>query len=177
MHRLQKGAQFTGAHPAWVKTESLHITLVFLGWIEATRREAIEKALAASCELSNAFELRFRRIELFPTPRQPRVISIGIEGGAGGEEDVSELKHLYRKLNLKLSEAEFATEAREFRPHLTLARIKSMKGVSGLRSLVESHAFEKTDSFPVKDAVLYQSHLKRDGAEYEVLSQRLLRKL
>lgn len=165
--KLRTGAAFTGAHPAWVKVDSLHVTLVFLGWVETAQREAAERALRMAAGVGN-FRLKLAEMELFPTPKNPRVISIGLHG------DIDALKRLQDTLAEACKQQGFVVEDRAFRPHVTLARLKSQKGLAGIRDLVRSHAHASAGEFQVRSAVLFRSILKPAGAEYTVFAEQAL---
>lgn len=164
--KLQKGTQFTGAHPAWVKSDSIHITLVFLGWQPPGCLEAIERAMDAAVQRQQPFTLGVAGVHLFPTPKNPRVIAMDLT------RDTVPLISLHRKLAQACCEQGFEVEERDYRPHLTLARIKSMKGLAGLRDVIRIHEQEDAGSFPVRSIECYQSILKADGAEYQEVIRR-----
>ena len=60
-------------------------------------------------------------------------------------------------------------EAREYRAHLTLMRLKSRKHLSRLQDWFKRQLQVSGMSFPVNHFHLYQSVLKPEGAEYRVL--------
>lgn len=163
--RLQKGAIFTGAHPAWIKAENVHITLVFLGRQEQQRVARITESMNLAAGTAAPFRLRLGGLHLFPNPREPKVISLGISG------DLKGLSALREELASRLRQQGFPVESRPFRPHITLARIKSMKGLAGLRSLVASHRLMEAGEFQVERITLYRSTLTRTGSIYDLLHQ------
>ena len=63
----------------WVRPEGLHITLKFLGNVKDEKRGAIEGAL--NTMRSPGFTLSLHNIGVFPTPKHPRVLWIGIDSG------------------------------------------------------------------------------------------------
>lgn len=168
IQRLEIGARFTGAHPAWVKFDSVHLTLVFLGWQPTESLATLIRVMDSAASRQEPFRISLGGLALFPTPKAPSVLSLGIHG------DIDALKHLQGMLSEDSRSAGFDVDSREFRPHVTLARIKSMKGLTGLRDLVASHRPEGAGSMDVDRITLYRSHLKPDGAEYEVIHQSLL---
>lgn len=64
----------------WVRPESFHITLAFLGNVEGTELECARNAVQASAG-SGAFNLAFSRTELLPQ-RGPRVLALMVGMGA-----------------------------------------------------------------------------------------------
>jgi RNA 2',3'-cyclic 3'-phosphodiesterase len=168
MRKLQKGASFTGAVPSWVRAEGIHQTLVFLGSQPASRIENVRDAMRRATEGIQPFRLSLSGVRLFPNERSPRVICMDLHGDLGALEVVqSRLSDFCRS-------AGFDVESRPFKPHITLARIKSMRGVAGLANVVRSHKNEKAGRFDVNSIVLFRSILKREGAQYEVVHEQAL---
>lgn len=168
--RLQKGAQFTGSRPVWVAPENLHLTLVFLGSQTPEQIRAIEAAMAKAAGQAVEIPLRLGGLELFPTPKEPKVVSLGVHGKTVW------LEQLRERLAQELREKGFEIENRAFRPHLTLARIKSVKGLAGLRDLVKSHKGLSSISLIAREITLFKSTLTAAGPVYEILHQAPLQK-
>src|SRR2546421_4845022 len=102
----------------WVAPEGIHLTLAFLGELNDEQlAEALRATERAAREVS-PFEYRLTRPGLFGSPKQPRVIWIGIDEPSGN------LQLLHRQLSLELVQRGFEIDTRPFSPHLTLARIK-----------------------------------------------------
>src|SRR5215469_11502423 len=98
----------------WVRPEGLHITLKFLGNVKDEKRGAIEGAL--NTMRSPGFTLSLHNIGVFPTPKHPRVLWIGIDSGP-------ELANLAAHADNVLSPLGFEPEKRPYTPHVTLARM------------------------------------------------------
>src|SRR6266700_1590824 len=62
----------------WVRPESLHVTLKFIGEFPEARLDELKRALGTVG--GNPFQLSFRNAGFF-TPRSPRVFWAGIEAG------------------------------------------------------------------------------------------------
>jgi len=163
--RLKTGIQFTGAHPAWVKTQSLHLTLAFLGATAADRVAQITDVMQRAAAASRPLVVSLSGLTLFPTPKNPRVIALHLQG------DLPMLQRLQEHLSVDLFQAGFAVDERPFRPHVTLARIKSMRGLAGVRDVVEAHRNANVGTIRVDHLTLFRSHLLRDGAEYDVVAE------
>jgi RNA 2',3'-cyclic 3'-phosphodiesterase len=169
--KLQKGSVFTGAHPKWVQPESIHITLVFLGWQDPERVGDVREVMDAVAPDFSAFELSIGSVHLFPDEKNPKVISIGLA------RQVEVVSKLQAKLRDGLDAAGFETEDRAFRPHVTLARISSRKGLAGLKGVVKAHHNASAGRFSVDRITLFQSTLSGDGARYDVLHESPLKTL
>ena len=160
---LQTGCQFVGARPAWVSPNSLHLTLVFLGWQAPDRRAAAEDALRHAVTGMKPFDLTLSGVALFPSPRFPRAVVMDLHGTL----DATAL--LQRRCAAECRAAGFMVEDREFRPHVTLARIKALKGASALKEIVAGHRSRSAGRFTVNSVVLFRSYLLSGGAQYEAL--------
>lgn len=156
--RLRKGAQFTPARPSWVHTDSIHITLVFLGNTPVDKVEAIKDAAGRVAARFSPLRFEIKRLGVFPDWHRPRVL------WAGMRERTHQIESLHRLLNESLVPIGFTPEAKPFHPHLTLARIKSLAGIGPLRSVVESHMDYETTPFEATELILFRSRLDPAGA-------------
>ncbi|MFQ5444705.1 MAG: RNA 2',3'-cyclic phosphodiesterase, partial [Nitrospinales bacterium] len=98
-----------------------------------------------------------------PNIKQPRVLWIGVE------ETHQQLILLKSNIDKGLEPLGFEIDRKKFSPHLTLGRIKSAKGKSRLREMIQS--FEKMDAEAIKvsSVKLMQSQLTPRGSIYTVL--------
>jgi RNA 2',3'-cyclic 3'-phosphodiesterase len=154
----------------WVRMESYHVTLKFIGEWKRGVREVIEplsKIEGAPIDVS------IRGSGFFPSPRSPRVFWVGIEADPN-------LALLARKVDEICGGLGIEKEARDFSPHLTLARSgsgsprpkKEEKAVPSMKRLAE-----RIDGMPSPDFgtihatefFLYESKLSPKGAQYTKL--------
>lgn len=144
----------------WVRPEGLHITLKFLGNVPDERRTVIEQALPRID--APRFEVSVHRIGVFPNPRSPRVLWVGIDSGL-------ELENLAKETDNVLASLGFEREKRAFTPHVTLARFRE-----GTRSLNVGEVLPESDlSFGTMTATefhLYESKLSPRGSSYSKLA-------
>lgn len=115
----------------WVNPTQIHITLKFLGHVDASMLTAIEAGLAEVGRAARPFDLGIARLGAFPNPRRPRVVWVGIE--QGGEE----LKSLQGAVEDALPGLGFAREQRPFSPHLTLGRVRETASPSQIQELAQ----------------------------------------
>jgi 2'-5' RNA ligase len=134
-----------------VTAANLHVTLIFLGQTDPNRLTGL-LSVADRIE-ANPFELRLDRVESW---RAARVLALV------PSEMPHKLLELHRTLNERLAEAGFATESREYGPHLTLAR--------DFQRRLEPQ-FIKPIVWPVDEFVLVQSRPLPSGASYEVIAR------
>lgn len=103
----------------WTHREDLHVTLHFLGETPASRLAALGDAAAVAAARAAPFTLALTNAGTFGSPSAPRVLWCGLAepGAAPGA-----LAELQAALGSQLAASGFATEARPFRAHATLAR-------------------------------------------------------
>ena len=153
----------TGAAVRWVKPESIHITLKFLGNIKEELVDEIAMKISESVGNRSSFELQAKGCGAFPSIKSPRVVWLGIHG------QVDFLGELQSDLEKRLVPLGFAPENRPFKAHLTLGRLKGNRGKAKLISMLREKRDFMLDPFQVKEVVLYRSDLKPTGAEYTAL--------
>src|ERR1700682_3066327 len=111
--RFVEGVQGFAPDARWVRPESMHITLKFIG--EKSEQACVDSKQALETVESGAVEIRFRGHGFFPTAKAPRVFWIGIEAGP-------QLASLAAKVDNKMASLGIPPEDHAFSPHVTLAR-------------------------------------------------------
>lgn len=150
----------------WTKPESLHITMVFLGYLSDQELSDVCKIAREVALRQKAFSLNLTKICYGPPKKMPPRM-VWIEG-----EKLKELTNLQIDLEKSLTSSEnvkFEPEKRSFSSHITLGRIKTWE----FRSIdPEERPNVETDislSFEVNSIEVMESDLKRGGPEYAVL--------
>lgn len=131
----------------WVKPDNLHITLAFLGEVDAERLPEVGR-IAAMATVSG-FTLVFDRVEFWP---RNGIVCLA------PSRTPQELVNLANCLAGRLSEAGFAMERRSYRAHLTLAR----KGRSAQNLIV----LPEPVKWRIGSFSLVESLLDKEGAVY-----------
>jgi 2'-5' RNA ligase len=145
----------------WVRPEGMHITLKFIGHGDGTMLDSIDAALA-TVRLPEAVEMRFRGLGFFPNERRPRVAWCGVEASAN-------LVQLAAEVERRLEPLGIAPESRPFVPHLTLARFQSTEELNALLRAATELGSRDFGSGRQTEFHLFESVLKRSGAEYRRL--------
>ena len=102
----------------WVRLESAHITLKFIGEVPLDDRvETIREALGEPSRGFAPIVLRFAGLGFFPNERRPRVFWAGIEAGP-------QLAALAAAIEAKLEPLGHSRRKARFHPHITLARFE-----------------------------------------------------
>jgi 2'-5' RNA ligase len=143
----------------WVEPEGLHVTLKFLGGVDAGRLEAVTRALEQACRGARGFPLPISGFGAFPSPERARVIWAGCEAAPP-------LELLQHGVEREFAALDFPIEGRPFRPHLTLgrARPEARGGIRGLAELLAGLEF--ADEITVRSVELMESTLGPGGARY-----------
>ncbi len=152
----------TGRGARWMRPEGIHITLKFIGEVPDETVEKV-KVILAGVRSPAPVQMSFRETGFFPNARHPRVFWAGIEA-------TPNLAGMAGEIERRLEPVGIAAENRAFRPHLTLARFKSEEGLTHLRATIEQLAPFDFGAARATQFYLYQSVLKRDGAEYTRLA-------
>ena len=171
--RFLEGVRGFAPDARWVRPESLHITLKFIGEQNPEQVAAITERLQL-VEGKRA-EIRLAGYGFFPTAKAPRVFWIGIQAGP-------ELGELASGVDSALAELQIPREDRPFSPHLTLARggggsgsPKWRKGDGPNSTFAELQkrlaAMSEIDfgTMTAREFFLYQSQLSPGGSKYTKL--------
>jgi 2'-5' RNA ligase len=146
----------------WVRLEGAHVTLKFIGEVPDERAQAIQLVLA-EVHGPALLDLHFAGLGFFPNAQRPRVLWAGIEGGPA-------LAELAAAVDERVATLGIAREAREFRPHITLARLNSPQGLDPLRAAISKLGAPDFGRATARAFCLYQSVLRPTGAEYTRLA-------
>lgn len=143
----------------WVDPAGIHITLAFLGDTAEERIKILDRMLRARCAGFGDFDFILSGAGVFGGRSDPRVLWVGIS-------QAERLHSLYDVISEGLRESGFEIEDRNFRPHLTLGRIKSVSDPERLRAVVKKYEGREFQKVRVKEIVLFESILKKTGPLY-----------
>ncbi len=173
--RFLEGVQGFAPEARWVRPESLHITLKFIGEQKPEQVEAITERLRRV--EGSAFEIRLAGYGFFPTAKAPRVFWIGIQAGPP-------LAELAERVDMAVAELGVPREDRPYSPHLTLARAGGRSGSPKWRKGDAPNAtFAVLDkrlaamgeldfgAITAREFILYQSQLSAAGSKYTKLQR------
>ena len=148
---------------SWVRPEGIHLTLKFFGDIAANDVSAVSEVVAGQIAGARPVNLEAKGLGVFPDTRRPRVLWLGI----GGE--VERLIAMQKAIDQGLEPCGFPKEKRPFQAHLTLARIKSPQGLSGIEDVLTEKKSESAGKFTATGLTLFKSELTPKGAIYTTL--------
>jgi 2'-5' RNA ligase len=151
-------ADLTGA--TWVKRNAYHLTLRFLGdGIEAPKLEAVKSALAHV--QAESFTVTLQGVGRFPPNpnKAARVLWVGMSAPPA-------LKALAGQIERAVTGLGFPSDAHDFHPHITLARLKSFKPDTKVDQFLLAHQRFRSESISVTEFHLFSSVLSPQGPTY-----------
>jgi len=173
--RFLEGVEGFAPDARWVRPESLHITLKFIGEQTPDQVDAITERLQRI--ESGILEIRSAGYGFFPTAKAPRVFWIGIQAGP-------QLAALAENIDVATTELGVPGEDRPYSPHLTLARGGGRSGSPKWRkgdgpnatfAVLEKRlaAMGEIDfgAMTAREFILYQSQLSPGGSKYTKLQR------
>jgi len=173
--RFMEGVEGFAPDARWVKPESLHVTLKFIG--EQTEPAVEQIKLALGTISAAAAEIQFRGYGFFPTVKSARVFWIGMEAGP-------QLASLAAAIDDKTASLGIPKEERAFSPHLTLARGAggsgsrrwskndgSGRGFQRLQERLTALPAPDFGTMTAREFFLYQSQLSPKGSQYTKLAR------
>ena len=146
------------SRPKWVRDDNLHVTLKFIGETREERLGAIRDALG-TVRSPAPISLQFHGLGFFPNEKRPRVFWAAM--GASPN-----LPQLAKDIESALEKIGIPREQRGFSAHLTLARFNDAGLSKELDEAIQARSGRDFGSYSASEFHLYQSKLKRSGAEY-----------
>ena len=150
----------------WVDPAGVHLTLKFLGDVDAGLVTGLLQAMDESAAkfARPDLQLQLAKLGTFPNQREPRVLWAGVSG------DMEGLEQLQRLVDGAISDLGFAPERRPFRPHLTLGRVRDQVWAEDRRRIgtgLSQLPFNPSQLWKVEEMHLIRSTLTPRGAIYE----------
>ena len=152
---------------SWSRTENIHLTVKFFGNVLPKKIVRISEAASRLVTQLSKFKIEIGKTGAFPKVSQPRVLWIGVEDPTG---ELARLNQLFEK---ECSVEGFDRETRDFRPHLTIARLRRPEGAKALAETNEKLGFESM-SVEVNELVVFRSELSPKGSKYTAISRHQL---
>jgi 2'-5' RNA ligase len=143
-----------------VEPQNMHFTLLFLGEISEDMVQRVQNELETI--QFDSFDISFEGVSAFPKPKFPRVVWIGVKNGA------ENLVELAKNIEKKLLPLGFKSD-KEFKPHITIFRIKNKIG--DITNELEKHSGEKFGSQKISAIKFKKSVLTPNGPIYSDLQE------
>ena len=165
--QIRRGLEANGWHARWVRPEALHLSLRFYGNLRVDSVDGLVEGLRTALAGEAAFNLATGGPGVFPNPRRPRVIWLGVNDASGA------LQRIAAKIERQSRTLGVEPETRPFQPHVTLGRVRPEDAAS--ISEIEQHfaGFARLAPLPflVDHVSLFRSDLRREGPIYTVVER------
>jgi 2'-5' RNA ligase len=149
----------------WVRPESMHLTLLFLGEVAELDVVQICRTVTKRARKHERFSLEVQGLGAFPNVRRPKILWAGLSEG------VPELRALHADLEEGLLELGcYRREDREYSPHLTLGRL-NREGSDDWGGIFTKFADWPGGTSNVDEVLVMSSEMRRDGPEYSVMGR------
>ncbi|SKA21089.1 RNA 2',3'-cyclic phosphodiesterase [Consotaella salsifontis] len=139
----------------WIEPEDYHLTLAFIGDIEARLADEVVAALDRIERPS--FTLALKGVDVFGN-KKPHSLYAGVEPSSALEDLQGDIERTLRRLGIPLDQ-------RKFTPHVTIARLKQPKPEDVARYLASRGNF-RTAPFEVTRFGLFSSKDSVGGGPY-----------
>ncbi|HUB08291.1 MAG TPA: RNA 2',3'-cyclic phosphodiesterase [Myxococcales bacterium] len=163
IERLTTHDESGPARARWSPPENLHITLKFLGRVEAAQLPAIHARLAEVAAGSGTLRLALKGAGAFPNVRNPSVLWVGVTDPDG------KLARLAEAVDQRLGPLGFPAENRTFSPHLTLARVGAPRRARALAEALLEAAHGLDVPLLEDGMVFFRSETLPAGAKHVAL--------
>mgnify|MGYP006279379007 FL=1 len=151
----------------WVNSEQFHITLFFLGDTDEEMIPRIRTQLGNMADQFNSFNINLSGLGVFKNINKPRVLWTGIY-------QYDTMKKIKERIEEEIVALGFPAEEREFRPHLTIARLKWINDKEKLKDLIETYKKEDFQQVKINEIIYYESILKPSGPVYKPIEKFVL---
>lgn len=161
LKKLKVNLDKSGATYRWIPQTHYHITLNFLGETSEEKIPLLREVLRQETLATQPFDLKLDGIGAFPQERSGRVIWMGVQNSI-------QLRDLQSRCEERLKDFGFMPENKRYRPHLTLARLRSPKQLRDILSPVKN---AELGVLHVRELTLFQSKLAGSFPVYIPLEQ------
>ena len=145
---------------SWVYESNLHLSIKFFGEQPDDAPAALTALLAPVAAAHQPFDLRLSGLGAFPNLRAPRVVWMGVQ-----QDPRLELMH--HDVEAACAANGHPLDARAFRPHITLARVREPLPLANARALaLAARAVVYKGVQQVSALSLFESTLGPGGPRY-----------
>ncbi len=148
----------------WTEPENMHITLKFLGDVQADKIPKISAKLKNIAKSHDEFKPLLKGVGVFKDFYRPKILWFGLR-------NCPEFEKIKNGIENSLSDIGFEIDYRKFTPHLTVGRFKTSVSSDQLKKFVNTNREVYLQAVSVSDIILYESILSPQGSQYTVLEK------
>ncbi len=148
----------------WVEPQNIHLTLKFLGDVGPKDIQPLIETLRAALK-GTPIPTELAELGAFPDLRRPRVLWAGLR-----DED-GRIAQLASTIEEVLGKIGYKKEPRDFKAHVTLGRVRSLKNITLLIKELQKYRFPRRFPQVIAGITLFKSTLTSSGPLYEILEK------
>lgn len=149
-------------HFSWTRPENWHLTLYFLGSTPENRLQLLNRIIDDTFRGLNAFSTELIGAGVFPNLRNPKVLWLGLK-------TLGPIMAAHAQLGELLRMNAFEFDPKPLKPHLTLARVKSLEYGVVFNSLLDKYEQFNFGQVSINQVVVFESILTSAGPVYNPL--------
>ncbi len=165
VRKWRVGCEAAGLSARWSDPDGWHLTLKFLGPVAADQIAPMMEKLAGVAGRHRPFTIQLDGFGVFPSPRRPRVLWIGVAEDQGRAALVA----LAGQIEAAVAPLGYQPGERPFHPHLTLARVDQPRALPRLAEFLERGGGERLATVEVGQVALMKSEPNRGGSVYTAI--------
>lgn len=170
--KWKKQLETLGIDAKFVEDENIHLTIRFLGEISTASLEQIKELLDNVSKMFKPFEIKVAGFGAFPNVYRPRVLWVGI---VEGFETLANIRKYIDSEIVRRGLKDVHKDQHEFSPHITIARLKSYRGVEKLQKYFDEYKDYVFGSSTITQIKIKRSILTPRGPIYsDIYVARLL---
>jgi len=167
--RWRKDPKLNINRMVWTNPSNWHVTLFFLGATAESRVTILEQMIDKAFNEVQPFISKLNGVGVFPEQGKLRVLWMGLE-------NMQPLIPAYDRLSELLLKSGFLSDPKPLKPHLTLARVKSLSDRSSLELLLSEYQSFHFGTFDINRVTLFESVSTTTGVIYQPLFEKCLLK-
>ena len=162
--------EFPNVRAGWEKAEKLHLTLKFLGDTDEKQLQNLIEIVEKTANRISRFKLQIAKTGVFPTPQNARILWLGVN------DEKRNLSKISGILETECEKTGFQKEKRNFKAHLTIARLREPRKSAQIARKHLQNEFEPI-GFEAFEIVICESRLQPTGSIYSAVSKFKLKEI
>ena len=155
----------------WVRPDAIHLTVAFLGDIDDALASGLCDAVQPAVRPCSPLTIPLSRVGAFPRAQAPGVLWLGSPLNWEQHDEAKRAGQMVRSIGSACASVGVVPEARPWRAHLTLARVRDGEREVG-RALIATGIMDRqadVGQLQVNEIVMMRSQLQQGGPVYSKL--------